>query len=260
MLAVGVLASSSALAADRLTDRDVKALADRIDEGRNHFEDALDSKLKHDVFRGPGGEVDVERFLKDFKDNVDKFKDRLKTDYAASAEAATVLRQGSAVDRFFRQQPPGTKGESEWNRLATDLGALAGAYGTTFPLSEGAQVRRMGDGEVATNVGAIAESADDLKKALDSDLKKDTTVDKPTREGIVNEANELKKDAKTLEDRVKDGQPSSAEAARLFDRASRIQSFLDAHKPPSATGAWAAVASRLRAVSSAYGTAWPAAR
>ena len=30
VLAVGVLASSSALAADRLTDRDVKALADRI--------------------------------------------------------------------------------------------------------------------------------------------------------------------------------------------------------------------------------------
>ena len=32
-----------------------------------------------------------------------------------------------------------------------------------------------------------------MKKALDSDLKKDTTVDKPTREGIVNEADRAEK-------------------------------------------------------------------
>ena len=66
------------LAADRLTDRDVKALADRIDQGRNTFRTHSTAKLKHDIFRGPGGEVDVERFLHDFKDNVDKLKDRLK--------------------------------------------------------------------------------------------------------------------------------------------------------------------------------------
>jgi hypothetical protein len=250
--------STPLVAADRLTDRDVKALVERIDQERDKFQDALDDKVKHSILRGPGGEVDVERYLKDFDDNIDKLKDRLKGNYAASAEVGAVLRQASGIDNGFRQQPPGTKGESEWNRLATDLKALAHAYGTDFPLAPNATVRRMGDGEVASTAESISKSADQLKKALDNDLKKDTTIDKATRQAIVDGAGQMSKDAKTLRDRVKSGNPSSAEAARIFDHASRIQSFLDSHRAPTASGIWNGVAPKLSPLAGAYGLSWPA--
>jgi hypothetical protein len=45
MLVLTALCWSPALAADRLTDRDVKALIGRIEQGRDRFDDALDDKL-----------------------------------------------------------------------------------------------------------------------------------------------------------------------------------------------------------------------
>jgi hypothetical protein len=241
----------------RLTDREVTALVERIDQERDKFQNALDDKVKHSILRGPGGEVDVERYLKDFDENIDKLKDRLKENYAASAEVGAVLRQASGIDNGFRQQPPGTRGESEWNRLATDLKALAHAYGTDFPFAPNATVRRMGDGEVASTADSISKSADQLKKALDDDLKTNTTIDKATRQAIVDGAGQMSKDAKTLRDRVKSGNPSTAEAARIFDHASRIQSFLDSHRTPTASGIWRGIAPTLGPLAGAYGFSWP---
>ena len=57
----------TAFAQDRLTDRDVKALVARIEDGRDKFDDALDSDLKNKVLRGPNGEVNVKNFLDDFQ-------------------------------------------------------------------------------------------------------------------------------------------------------------------------------------------------
>src|SRR3982751_1692459 len=89
--------ASTAFAADRLTDRDVKGLVERIDDGRDKFEGALDDKLKNSVFRGPSGEADIKRFLDDFQENLKRLNERMKPTYAASAEVATILRQGSAA-------------------------------------------------------------------------------------------------------------------------------------------------------------------
>ncbi|HET9265889.1 MAG TPA: hypothetical protein VFO14_22755 [Vicinamibacterales bacterium] len=253
MLMSSMAAASPAFGADRLTDRDVKELVARIEEGRDRFDDALDGKLKRSIVRGPSGEVNVNDFLNDFQENIDRLEERLKPEYAASAEVATLLRQGSGIDRFFHQQPPGTKGESEWNRLAADLKSLAAAYGADFPLPEGASVRRMGDREVAAAADEVARSADDLKKSLNNDLKKETTVQKTDREAIVREADQLSKDAKALRGRVRDAKPSSAEADRLLSRAAELQAFVDSHQLPTAAGVWTGIRTRLQELAGAYG-------
>lgn len=259
-LLIVLMSSSSAFAADRLTDRDLKELVARIEEGRDRFDNALDDELKRSILRGPSGEVDVKRYLNDFQESIDRLEERLKPEYAASAEAGTLLRQASNIDAFFRQQPPGTRGESEWNRLTTDLKTLAGAYGTEFPIPENASVRRLGDREVAGAVDDVARGAEQLKKSLDTDLKRDATVDKPTREGIVREADQLSKDAKVLRDRVKDGEPSSAETDGLLARASKLQSILDGRQIPASAKVWTGITPRLQTVAGAYGVSWPTSR
>ncbi|HET7217135.1 MAG TPA: hypothetical protein VFJ02_03775 [Vicinamibacterales bacterium] len=252
LLAIAVTASP-AVAADRLTDRDVKELVARIEQGRDRFDNALDGKLKDSIVRGASGEVRVDKFLDDFQENIDRLEERLKPEYAASAEAATLLRQATLIERFFKQQPPGTKGESEWNRLTTDLKALAAAYGAEFPLADNASVRRLGDREVAVNAEQIADAADQLKDSLDAELKKDPSIDKATRQGIVHDVDQLSKDAKTLRGRVKDSKPSSAEADQLLARAARIRTFIESHNTPAAAGAWAGLNGRLQTLASAYG-------
>ena len=108
VVAIVIGMASPVFAADRLTDRDVKALITRIEQGRDKFDDELDGKLKNSVIRQPSGEVNVKDVLNDFQKSIDRVEERLKPEYAASAEVATLLRRGSGIEVFFRQQPPGT--------------------------------------------------------------------------------------------------------------------------------------------------------
>ena len=159
-----LLGAMPALLADRLSDRDVKALIERIDDERDRFEDQLDGELKRSILRTPGREVNVERYLDDLQDNVDRLKERFTGDYAAGEEVTTVLRQGSEIQRFMATKAPNLDGASEWNRLAASLKQLAAVYGTTMPLRDGQQARRLNDKEVRKAADGIAESADRLKK------------------------------------------------------------------------------------------------
>ena len=59
------------------------------------------------------------------------------------------------------------KGRSEWDRQVTNLKRLAEAYGTTFPLPDGATVRRMNDKETAAAAEAVATAAERFKDDLD---------------------------------------------------------------------------------------------
>ena len=254
---VSLCLPAAARSADRLTDKDVKSLVERINDGRDRFEGALDDKLKNGILRGAAGEVNVKEFLNDFQESIDRLKERLKPEYAASSEAGTVLRQASQISNFFKQQPAGTRGESEWNRLSSDLTALATAYGTDFPLPENATIRRIGDREVAASADAVAKAADKVKQTLDNELKKDKTIPKTQRETLVGEADQLSKDAKLLRDRVKDGDPSSAEAQRLLAQAAKVQSLHGNYKAPMAAGALGGVRARLLSIASAFGASLP---
>ncbi|HXW07495.1 MAG TPA: hypothetical protein VD833_19825 [Vicinamibacterales bacterium] len=245
---------------DRLTDREIAALVARIEQGRDRFDDALDDRLKQAVLREPWGEVNVADFLDDFQESIDRMEERLKPGYAASAEAAALLRQASAIDGFFRRQPPGIRGESEWNRLARDLTALAAAYGSEFPLPENVVVRRASDGEVASTTETIGRAAERVKKSLERELKADVTIDKSKRDAIVGQAERLEKDAKLLRSRLKDSRPSSAEAEQLLAHAAALQATLAGHRVPVSLNAWTPLATAARDLAAAYRMPWPPAR
>lgn len=239
--------------AERMTDNDVKTLLERIDHERDRFEDQLDGTVKRSIVRGPGGEVDVERYLDDLQENVDKLKDRFTSQYAASAEATTVLRQGSVIQRFMAAQPPNFDGASEWNRLAKSLGELAAVYGTTMPMPDGQQARRLNDREVKKAAEDLAKSADQFKKDLDLSLKNDKAIDQATREAAVDEADALKQDAKKLASVVGDGRPASGEAQALLDRAARLRSASAGRTlSPAARTSWEAVEVGLGKVAQAF--------
>jgi hypothetical protein len=253
-LVVAIAAGAApTLFADRLTDKDVKALIERIDNERDRFEDQLDGKLKRDIVRGPNGEVNVERHLDDLQENVKRLKERFTSEYAASAEVTTLLRQGSDIGRFMAAQPPNLDGASEWNRLAASLRQLAEVYSTTLPLPEGQQARRMNDREVQEAAEAVAESADAFKKHLDTALKNDKTVQKPTRDAAVKEVEALKQDAKKLASLLGGGRPSSGEAKALVERAARIRAAATGRpSSPELKSWWGAVETGLETVARAF--------
>lgn len=238
-------------AADRPSDKDVKQLMERIDHERDRFEDQLDGKIKHNILRGPGGEVDVSKYLDDLQENVKKMKDRFSPQYAASADVTTVLRQGSDIQRFMATQPPNLDGASEWTRLASSLGELASAYGTTFPMPEGQQARRLNDNEVKAAATDVAKGTEQLKKALDSSFKKDTSIDKASRESALSDVQTLKDTAKKLAGTI-GGKPASGEAQAMLDAAAKIRGRMAGRPMPAVQSAWGPIESSLEKVAQAF--------
>ncbi|HKW00644.1 MAG TPA: hypothetical protein VJN96_12510 [Vicinamibacterales bacterium] len=233
----------------RPPDKDIKALIEQVEQNRDKFEGNLSGDLKNSKLRGPNGEMDVSDFLKDYKDNINKLKDRFTDDYSASTELATVLQQGTRIDVYMKNAPINTKGRSEWDREAASLKSLAEAYGTTFPTPEGAPVRRINDKETAQSADAIKTAADHFKDNID----KNSTVPKADRDSAKKEVEKLSKLADAVKSRASDGKPASAEFQQLVTQTAKVQSWIDAHPVPAASADWLDVQQQMTKLRQAFG-------
>ena len=252
-LAAALMLGPSAVAqtSDRLTDKDVKALIDTVDQGRDRFEDQLDGKVKDAVLRGPSGEVNVSRFLDDFQENIGRLKDRFKPDYAASSEAAAVLRQASSISGFMKQQPPTLKGSSEWEHLATSLTRLAGAYGARFPITS-ETVRRISDAEAGAAAEEVEKQADQFKDAVN----REKALAQPAKNGLRAAADVVKQNAKNLRSRLNDSKPATAEARLMFDSVRKLDEAIKGQNlSPSSLTPIGATKGPLTTLQQAFGLA-----
>jgi hypothetical protein len=257
-LSLLLILSGAAIAAtqtgERLSDRDVRQIIDDVDHARDRFEDQLDGSIKSAIVRGPTGEVSVSRYLDDLQENVGHLRDRFSPSYAASKEAETVLQQGTEIQRYMSTQPDRFKGQSEWDALAMQLGRLAAAYRTTFPLPADAVVRRMNDAEVASTADQAAKRADELK----DQIGRENGLPKTARDAARKDADAFIKQAKTVKSRASDSKPATAEMRELMTRAATLRSFVESQTlMPGTMGAWSALGTPLEALQQAYGLTPP---
>jgi hypothetical protein len=247
----GALFPSSAFAqaaAERPADKDVKALIDQVDEGRDKFEGNLDGKFKGSTIRNANGETKVSGALQDYQDSTQKLKERFTADYAASAEVSTVLKQSGAIDGFMRRQAASMKGRPEWDRQAANLQRLAVAYGATFPLADGAVVRRMNDKETAATAEANAEASDRFK----SDLDRATGMAKADKDAAKKDAELVGKQANLVKSRAGDGKPAGSEMRLLVAQLAGLQPLVDKHSLSGTTN-WQSMQASLGKLQQAYG-------
>jgi hypothetical protein len=233
---------------DRLSDKAVADLIDQIEPAREKFEDSLSDDVRTTVLRSPTGEVKVEAYLDDLKENIKKFKERFTADYAASSELETVLKQCNAIDTFMYKTPD-TKGRSEWELLAKTLKSVAAVYGATFPLATGTPVRRMNDRETAEAIGSLEAAADKFKGAIGDDkavLKADQDAGKKL-------ADDLRESAKQLKSRVADGKPATVEAKTVLQQASLLDAFAQRHPTLRSAASFTGINAALGKIRQSFG-------
>ena len=209
----------------RMSDKDVKALVKSIADHEKKFARALDSKFKRSVIRGPGGEIEVAGYLDDLASDIKRFSDRFTGSYSASAEIKDLMERADMMNGYIRNHPE-IKGANEWDVFGSGLQQLAGAYGTTFPLPDGAVIRRIGDGELQDAATEISKFAKDMKKPVRKHVK-GTDELKAAAKGLDDELSSLADQSKTLASRIRGNKPASAEARQLMDSVGQIESLLD---------------------------------
>ena len=235
---------------ERQSDKDVKQIIEDVNQARDRFEDQLDGKLKSSTLRGERGEVNVEKYLDDLQENVKRLKDRFTENYAASKEVEAVLRQGSDIDTYMKAQPNDLKGQSEWDRMAQQLGRLADAYGATFPLPAGAAVRRINDKEAAETAEQVVKAADQLKKQINNDA----SLTKAAKDAVKEDIDTLIQQAKQVKSRAAGSKPATAEVRDLVIMAGKVGTFVQQNTlGPGVASAWQAIQTPMTKLQQAYG-------
>ena len=233
---------------DRMSDKAVAGLIAQLEPAREKFEDSLSDDVRTSVVRSPTGEVKVEAYLDDLKDNIKKFRERFTYEYSASSELETVLKQCNPIDTFMYSRTD-TKGRSEWELLAKTLKSVASVYGATFPLATGAAVRRMNDRETAEAIGSLEEAADKLKSAIGDDK----AVIKADQDAGKKLADDLSKSAKQLKERVADGKPATVEAKTVLQQASLLDTFVQGHPTLRSASSFTGVNTALGKIRQSFG-------
>ena len=119
----------------RMSDRAVEKLLDDIADQEKKFARALDSRFRKSVARGPGGEIDVQAFLDDIKEDIHRISDRFDGNYSASAEVKDLFVRADMMNTYMNANPS-IKGANEWDVVGSSMQHLAAGDGTTFPLPD----------------------------------------------------------------------------------------------------------------------------
>lgn len=247
----------AALAAERLSDKQVKATAENIDRGFDKWKDSLERRNLDDaVIRSAAGTIDVRRFLDDFEKDIREVKDRVKPDYPADAEVTALLRRASDIERRARAGGQATPAP-EWQAMSSELSSLASAYGTTFPLPTAeATAARFTDTDVAKRLEEMEQQSKRVVSEANKALKQKKASD-AERDRTTQAMNALAAAAKQTRAMVKAGTATGAQATALLASATSAKQLVAglSMAAPGATG-WAAIDRHAGALAKAFGLSW----
>jgi len=246
-----------ATAPERLTDQEVEALLESIENKRSAFEAALDTKLKNSTIKGERGEVKTNEFFDDLQDQVKRSRDRFSADYSASSEVLSLLQFATRLEAWASTQPTGFRGSREWSGLATDFRRLAAAYNSALLRSGqaalGAQARRLNDAELVTAAANVEKNMDAFRNAYDSALAANTNLTPASRQSAIHNVDAMKNSARALHAALGKQQKGITEAnALLKESAGMVDATLKLPPNSSAMAAWAPVREELSKVALAY--------
>lgn len=249
---VGLPVTSAA--AERLSDKQVKATVENIDRGFDTWKESLERRNLDDaVIRNAAGTIDVGRFLDDFEKEIHQVKDRLKPDYAANPEVTGLLRRASDVERRAQASSP----QAEWQAMAAQFSALASAYGTSFPLpTVDAAAARLTDRELASRISDIEQQAKRLSGEADKALKQAKASD-AERNKVKQASQALAASAKQTASMAKSGTVNSTQAASLLAAAGSAKGLLGGLSlSPGGAAALSGLNGNAGAVAKAFGLPW----
>jgi len=116
----------------RITDQQLDALLDRIEQKSDTFQAALKSSLEHSKFDDTKVENDINQYVRDFEQAADRLEQSYDDDFMTTGAATELLRRAVVIDRFLQRNKLTPSAQNAWLPLRSDLDELAKAYNFTL--------------------------------------------------------------------------------------------------------------------------------
>jgi hypothetical protein len=258
----------------RLNDKEVEKILRRIEQQSDRFRSSLDSALDKSRLNGTNREDDINSFIKDFYEQTKRLRRQFNSHKSAGPDVQAVLDRAARIDEFMSRRRLGSKAESDWSTLKTNLDELASAYNVSwrwesyrseYPVQTQPIVTpvgdipyRVSDKEVEKILKRIEQQSDRFRSALDSSLDK-SRFDGTRQEDDINRfVKEFYEQTKRLRDRFNDHKSTSADVQSVLDRAASIDSFMRRNRlrKNNAMREWTQLRSNLDELAQVYNVGW----
>jgi predicted ATP-binding protein involved in virulence len=127
------LATPTATAQGRMSDKDVEALLENLKSDAKKFRSSFDSAVGKSTIRGTSQEKDVKALVENFQKQTESAANKFKNDKKLDSELTVVLSSAKQIDSLLTSTPMGDPTNADWARVTTELSAVAKQFDTVYP-------------------------------------------------------------------------------------------------------------------------------
>jgi|HubBroStandDraft_6_1064221.scaffolds.fasta_scaffold15401_3 hypothetical protein len=122
---------------NRMSDRDIKELAQRMDHDADRFRHSLHEEMEHFRWDDKRDRDSMNKTATEFEHATDRLKNHFHDGNARPADIQEVLDRGAEIDGYIMGRHMLPRAKSDWVALRGDLDQLASAYNITWKWQEG---------------------------------------------------------------------------------------------------------------------------
>src|SRR5437764_14356307 len=272
MLSIG-LTAASAQRTYGPNNRQVGNLIRRVELSTERFRSTVGMMNGRGQYGGTSARDQLNSYTQNFVSAVATLRERFNSRADVTADVQNVLQQASLINNLFLSNNRiGTRAQSDWSLVRSDLDALARASGITWdwtqtgstygtpaygnPTTTG-QPYRISDQQVDTLLRRIANESDRFRNDLDNSLDR-SRYDGTRAEDNINQFVSNFADATAqLRSRFDARRSVSSDVENVLRQATYIDDFVRRNSMPyRVANDWTALKSDLNQLASAYDVAW----
>jgi hypothetical protein len=172
---VGVNAQAQQQQTNRIADRQVSGMLQRLEKSSNRFHNSLNLALINGHVDETRPQNDINTFEPAFSSAVDQFTDRFTHRQAAAPDVQNILQKALPVNGFMSRNRLNLQVQNDWTAVRTDLTALANAYDVswqwnqqTLPPVMSSRSSRLSDADLDQLIRRIAAGGDSFRSSLNA--------------------------------------------------------------------------------------------
>lgn len=243
----------------RLTEKEMKALLERIERGADRFRNSLGKMLDVSALDDTKAEDNINHFVKEFESATDHLKHRFDDDQSAAGDVEEVLRRAARIDSFMTRRETNSRAQADWADLRRNLDELAVAYNVSWNWDGSISNRpfRLNDEQVKGLLVRIEQDADRFRKSLNDALDKTDFDDTKAADDLNDYVKGFEVATDHLKDRFSKKRSAANDAQEVLERAARIDAFMHNHSlTERAQNDWSQLRAGLDELATAYGVSW----
>jgi hypothetical protein len=251
--------SAQAQQSRRITDRQVSATLQRLEQSTNKFRGSLNLALVNARIDETRPQNDINTFEPALSSAIDHFTDRFTHHQAGAADVQSILQKASLVNGFMNRNRLSTPVQNDWASVRTDLNSLATAYGVSWqwnqqtpPPMSSSRSLRLSEGELNQLIRRIAAGGDSFRSSLNAAFDRNSSSQPSGRDMLV-AVGYFRDATDQLRNQFDAKQPLVNYVTPVLNRATPIDTYMSNNQlTTQAQNDWSTLRGELNTLAGAY--------